>query len=489
MLTEQVRPSLSPLAQEPQVETAERADHAWVGQPGAVEIIRLLTGFLQSPGHVLLVQGSPGSGKTSLALEILFRMDHTHKLYASTRVSPAKLRLHFPWIDEVMDNMTGRMAKSTWIDELHDLRRAEPDNMFNQVLRLKHSKRKALLVIDSWEGALRNSNEDGRRMMESGIFSELDESGVSVVIVSEGKIGGLDYLVDGIVTLGQFEADGRKLRSLEVNKLRGLKVSTPRVLFSLDRARFTQIPSLQTDGEPVEPKTLVPRPHYNGLFSTGCVDLDNLLGGGIRRGAFVLLELESPVPPLSLRVLLNIMRANFINQGGSCFIVPTGSYSSESVAESLRPIVGDEAFEERVRITEYNPSLPDRKWRIMLKGDLLADVSTFHKAWISLARATPNVMLNGDLDKLVQVYGEGAALPGFAGLGESLRDGKAMNLQVGSRDTKMKDEFKRTADYHLKIKVVEGSFLICGVKPFTPFHGARLSYQKGYPSLNLVEAV
>lgn len=487
-MTAQARSSPTALGGESQVESLRETDRAWEPQPGVVDIVRLLSTFLETPGHVLLVQGSPGSGKTSLALEVLNRMEDRHKLYASTRVSPEKLRHHFPWIDQVMDNMTGRTSKGTWIDELHDFRRAEPDNIFNQVLRLKHSKRKALLVIDSWEGALRNSTEEGKRIMESAIFSELDESGMSVLIVNEGKVGTLDYLVDGIVTLGQCEIDGRKLRMVEVNKLRGFRVSTPRTLFSLEKARFTQLPSLLLDGERGKTKTLVSRPHSAGFFSTGSGDLDRVLGGGFRRGAFVLLELEKLVPPLGLSGLLNIIRANFVSQGGSCFIVPTGTFSSESSAESLRPLVGDEALEERVRIAEYN-SVPERKWRMMLKGDLLGDVGTFQKAWTSLAKAGHEMMLNVDLDKLVQVYGEEIALPGFAGIGEGLRDAGALNLSVASRDTKMKDEFLRTADYHLKINMVDGFFLIYGIKPHTSLYGAHLSFESGSPSLSLVEAV
>src|SRR5215510_3994012 len=80
-------------------------DEAALGlTPKPVTIIPLLSRFLQTPGHVLLIQGAPGSGKTSLALELLHNVESL-KLYASTRVSPSKLRQHFPWIDEIIDTM------------------------------------------------------------------------------------------------------------------------------------------------------------------------------------------------------------------------------------------------------------------------------------------------------------------------------------------------------------------------------------------------
>src|SRR5256884_9297366 len=201
--------------------------------------------FLQTPGQVLLVQAHPGSGKTTFALEILNSLEETHKIYASSRVAPARLRLQFPWIDEVIDTMSGRTARASWIDELHDLRRVEPDTIFNQVLRLKHSKQRAVLVVDSWEGAIRNTNDEGRKMLESAVLSELDESKVSVVIVVEDsrKAGDLGYLVDGIITLDQSELDGRRVRTIAMNKLRGFSVPTKRGIFSLDKARFTILPN------------------------------------------------------------------------------------------------------------------------------------------------------------------------------------------------------------------------------------------------------
>ncbi|HVH14919.1 MAG TPA: hypothetical protein VNA15_04280 [Candidatus Angelobacter sp.] len=43
----------------------------------------------------------------------------------------------------------------------------------------------------------------------------------------------------------------------------------------------------------------------------------------------------------------------------------------------------------------------------------------------------------------------------------------------------------RTSDYHLKIRVADGSLILYGVKPFTPIYGINFNYDNGYPQLNL----
>jgi len=70
-------------------------------------------------------------------------------------------------------------------------------------------------------------------MIESAILSDPDDSMMGVVLISEGgRIGDLPNLVDGILTLSSSELDGRRLRTIVVNKLRGLRVQLDRGLFS-----------------------------------------------------------------------------------------------------------------------------------------------------------------------------------------------------------------------------------------------------------------
>src|SRR5213594_173811 len=94
---------------------------------GSAGLLGLIMKFLESTGNVLLIQGPPGTGKTTLALELLRRIEGPrigsrtvppNRLYISSRVSPPRLRKHFPWLNEVVDSISGRTAKGNVPKEL-----------------------------------------------------------------------------------------------------------------------------------------------------------------------------------------------------------------------------------------------------------------------------------------------------------------------------------------------------------------------------------
>jgi KaiC/GvpD/RAD55 family RecA-like ATPase len=458
--------------------------------PSTSPMMNLLLKFLETPGNVLLIQGDPGTGKTTLALEILYAIRDSHKVYASTRVSPVKLRTQFPWIDEVIDSMSGRSSKADWSDEFQDFRGTDTDNVLSKIIRLKQAKQKSVLVVDSWEGAMRNATPEGRKMLETAVLSELDQTKVSVILVSEnGEADRLGFLVDGVVTLEQDKLDRRRMRALEIEKLRGFRVGNQHFPFSLEGARFTFLDEENKEGPP----TILRHPenisHTTTHYSTGSRQLDQLLGGGVRKGSFFLIDSENTVSPQSLRLLVNMMRSNFVNQGGACFSVSTGSFSSENLAESLRPYVGDKVLEERVRVVEFNSQLPSKPSILKPRGQSMRDLAESYKAWGVLKETSTSMMVTFDFDRLVQIYGEDMTLPGFAEIEEGLRDDETFSIGISSRPTKLRDEFLRQADYHIKVQDWNGHLLIYGVKPFTQVHGATFNFDKGYPSLDLVEIV
>ena len=328
-------------------------------------------------------------------------------------------------------------------------------------------------------------------MIESAILSDPDDNRVGVVLVSEGgRVGELPNLVDGIVTLSSSELDGRRMRTIVVNKLRGLRVKSDRALFSLDKGKFNLLANTKFDNDAsAKPNILSPVPHTQSSFSTGSRDLDAMLKGGIRRGSSILVHVNNTVPTMGVRLLLRIINANFINQGGSSFIVPFSTLSSDSVAESLRPLIGDDSLNQRVRIAEYNQNLPPKNWRVQLNGKVMDDFTLFSNIWKELETASSSIILAIDFDRLVQVYGDDLMLPSLANIGARMRDAGAVTLAVASDPNKITEAFLRTADYYLKIESINDTMVVYGVKPFTNVHGIEFAFDKGYPSLKLTEIV
>jgi KaiC/GvpD/RAD55 family RecA-like ATPase len=465
----------------------------------ADDLLCLISKFLQTAGNVLLIQGPPGVGKTTLALELLrtaqgARLGHTEipptRLYVPSRVSPIKLRKHFPWIQGIT-NPYSKVSNNDSTDGSAEIQVSEADDVFNKVLTLKRSKLRGLIVIDSWEGALRNTSEDGRRLIESAILSDPDDNRVGVVLVSEGgRLGDLPNLVDGIVTLSSSELDGRRLRTIAVDKLRGLRVESDRALLSLDKGKFNLLANTKFENHAsAKPGILPPVPHTETSFSTGSRDLDAMLKGGIRRGSSILVDVNNTVPTIGVRLLLRIIVANFINQGGSSFIVPFSTVSSDNVAESLRPLVGKDMLEERVRIAEFNQDLPPRRWRVQLRGKVMDDFTLFGNVWKELGTVSSSTILAVDFDKIVQIYGDDLMLPGLANMGATIRDTGAVTLAISSGLNKIREAFLRTADYYLKVENINNTTVIYGVKPFTNVHGVEFAFDRGYPGLKLTEIV
>jgi len=469
-------------------------------QSGADDLLSLISKFLESAGNVLLIQGPPGAGKTTFALELLQRVRATRlgrteippaRLYVCSRVPSKKLRKHFPWIHEMHDSFPKSILNDNPTDGSDEIRVSDADDVFNKILTIKRSKLRGLMVIDSWEGALRNTSEDGRRMIESAILSDPDDNRVGVVLVSEGgRIGDLPNLVDGIVTLSSSELEGRRLRTIVVNKLRGFRLKSDRALFSLDKGKFNLLANTKFENQALaKPSILSPVPHTETSFSTGSRDLDAMLKGGIRRGSSILVDVNTTVPTMGVRLILRIIVANFINQGGSSFIVPFSTVSSDNVAESLRPLVGVDSFNKRVRIAEYNQDLPRKKWRVQLNGKVMDDFALFGNIWKELKTVSSSTILAVDFDKIVQVYGDDLMLPGLANMGASIKDAGAVTFAVASGLNKIREAFLRTADYYLKIESINDTIVIYGVKPFTNVNGVEFAFDMGYPSLRLTEIV
>ncbi|RLG39870.1 MAG: hypothetical protein DRO05_07805, partial [Thermoproteota archaeon] len=151
--------------------------------------------FMMGSSTSLLIKGAPGTGKTTLALEVLRLMSGEVKChYFSTRSSIKKLKEQFPWIERELEKIGF---------EPIDARLGTPQHLITIATRIRREVG-CCWVCDSWVSISDELSPKERNKVERTLVSIADSCGAKIVFVSE-KLGGrsLEYLSDGVVTLRQ----------------------------------------------------------------------------------------------------------------------------------------------------------------------------------------------------------------------------------------------------------------------------------------------
>ncbi len=247
------------------------------------EVITFLSG---KGGRSLIVKGGAGSGKTTFGLELLERVGQpTRSFYLSTRVGDEALYRQFPWLKstemrtrvldaaklfldaiqatgkgrepdlpeteqrkvragkEVLSSFGQERGPPTRVDRAHLqalLKRSpmpEVENVYNRIE--KSLPEKSLLVIDSLEGV---THKYGLEMEEFVMALQKDlvegSSTDVVMILEKPEAGGIEYLVDGLISIQREELDERRVRHLRLEKLRATNIGRARYAVTLDGGRF-----------------------------------------------------------------------------------------------------------------------------------------------------------------------------------------------------------------------------------------------------------
>ena len=362
------------------------------------EVITFLSG---RGGRSLIVKGGAGSGKTTFGLELLERAGHPGRsYYLSTRVGDEALYLQFPWLKaaemrsrildagklfldainatqrpkeppipeserrkvragrELLGSFGQERGPPTRVDRTHLqalLTRnpmPEVENVYNRIEQ--NLPEKSLLVIDSLEGV---THKYGLEMEEfvMALQKDLVEGSATdvVMILEKPEAGGIEYLVDGLISIQREELDERRVRHLRLEKLRATEILRPRYAVTLDGGRFSALGIVPPNrpGTPNRPWTPVPDPEK--FYSTGIPDFDALLGGGFMRGSFNAFEVDVTVGIDDYYMLFTPMFLNFLTQGRGIIGVLAAGESHDKLRDTLTRQIPPNVFDTRVRIADY----------------------------------------------------------------------------------------------------------------------------------------
>jgi KaiC/GvpD/RAD55 family RecA-like ATPase len=292
--------------------------------------------FLEKRGNTLLIKGEAGTGKTTLALQLLRTLARDEPAYyISARVSKEKLGRHNP-----------ESAKAVEEGGFLDLRLGNSTHMLEQiikVLRGREKDRARVLVVDTWDSFAKEIEEKERIKAEKTLMALADTSEARIIFVSEEPYRTtMEYLVDGIVVLRRIDDNGLLLREFELTKLRGTPIPQHKHLFSLEGGKFTAF-DYHLRPDYTRARKVKPKKDLDDAFSLGSDALDSIFYG-IPKGSTFSIEYEPTVHYSSIRIVDLMAIINALNLGHGAFLLPLPASPLNEVSSLIQPYVSKEAY-------------------------------------------------------------------------------------------------------------------------------------------------
>ena len=231
-----------------------------------------------------------------------------------------------------------------------------------------------------------------------------------------------------------------------------------------------------------------------GCFSTGNRDLDALIGGGLKKGETLFLEVDKNVPEEVFFTILSMASANYLlHEGSVCFIPPSDIGHNEimSIPESYGIA---EQFNAGFRaISDSLMTKPIQSEQVFITSDALTLEEYFLNA---------GTIVN----KLFQARGKAVLeVIGFDRFDPQPIEKLAALIKMKIRDIKNKqsvclavvkyssskvaDVLGATANIHLKLTEVEGCMVLFGLKPYIEPICIEPDFSEGYPDINLTAII
>ncbi len=487
----------------------------------------VITFFCKPGGHSLIVRGEAGTGKTTLALQLIEELaQYNNSHYLSTRVSDLLLLVQFPWLGEkiygkeyasFMKNQVPWLAGEADADTAHVIPRDDGnrDVGLKKLMDIYHDERRtssedypamedvnrvydavkgalprrSLVVIDSLDALAERHGLENAPFI-TAIQKDLVESyGANIIFVFENNEKEYDYLADASVVLSAQEHQGRTVRHMKVQKLRGCEIKQFRYLFTLKGGR------LQTFGN-IKALDVTPDREWStltdnrGKISSGLVDLDRLLGGGFSPGAAVLYEIGKNVPMEIISLLEQSLVANFASQRRGALWLPMKRVSADTVKKQLSAAIHPNLFDKSVRIPELATQSEAGRSNHVLRvegSDIATDIKWDVLTYALKGADMPYLTMFG-FDTLESIYGEDV----MSGLTEhiaTLKQNGGVFVALSSESTRSKDKLIDLSTVHLKIERIDGVLTIYGDEPFTECNAVTLEWRERGGCLSLTPIV
>ncbi len=339
-------------------------------------------------GFSLLIKGSAGTGKTTLALSLLSIIKDAVPIYISTRVAPQSLYIQFPWIQEILKENNILDATRTYFPPVNDpselkthLLRTMKFKDAPEFLKILYEKiseyENAVVIVDSWDAIVGTSSKASQEW-ETILTEIVRQLNLKLILVSElENTSFLDYIVDGILTCSDNELDNRVIREMEINKIRGIERRQKRYAYTLFNNEFRYCSEYHEvynghtiDTPKVKKWKVIESSSNHGIYSTGNPEIDKLYQGGLQPKSLNLWEIDSDVPLTAFSHIIIPIICNFVSQNFGTIIYTAEGLNSRFIDKNklfvylemdhirkyvryLVESIGDERLDKKFEVLPY----------------------------------------------------------------------------------------------------------------------------------------
>jgi archaellum biogenesis ATPase FlaH len=280
------------------------------------------------------------------------------------------------------------------------------------------------------------------------------------------------------------------LRTLKIDKLRGVEIRKPFHLFSLANSSFDALSTMnhiKLNGvEPFQPIS-VP----GELISTGNRDLDRALGGGIKRGTMLLLEISPEVNRSALALILAGAVMNNLSQGNPAIVVGSPDRSYKSVLKYIVPFCRTEDIDDHlVLLSHEGEDVPPcvRQLPGTLEENNAVFLRVYEEVKVRSGKDSP-LIITYDLgmteishpETIRQI--ESRIISGI----RKIRSNGDVEILVNRAGFSSMTFSRTICDVHLQLTEINGVILLSVVRPNSGRYALILDDAINYPSYRLKE--
>ncbi len=439
------------------------------------EPVRLPAAMIQTakePRSVTLVKGLPGTGKTSLALEVAAAVGKAVVVTRGWDFGAIKVR--FPWAKQ---EVLAVLDVSSWLggDGIANTTLAERVRVLGlQISGLGASFSTALVVFDDigsfLAGLPRGDLQEQYPSFLDALQDVLDNP--LFLVSSEERSTGLESRVDAILVLIDDVLDGRVMRWLEIAKLPGAPRRNKRIPFTLARSRFTAgIELARIDIANAGRWILAPDPV--GSYSTGSEKIDAVYAECLKLASFNLMEID-PDLPLSANNFFLSSIINFLRQERAVIMAPVTGINTILLGKNdFTLFVDAELLDNNFRVLEERTgiTIECRPYIVQLDNRERDMFKTFLEIYDSFTGKNKYSPVLSLIEFTSLDYRNDAMLKQILNHAKFVKNANVIEFAIVNSgiDPEFKAQLASIATSHTKLQVIEGGVtLFTGMRPRSP---------------------